>query len=69
MPEYCEKCLQVGHKCGNEGTRSSAPVKTVTIWIRKPEGTKEADKNQGAKDLNETLYKEIWQKPKVLAKL
>lgn len=50
-PEYCDKCLQVGHKChGKEGIR---PPRKQAKWVQKEvvnkNGTKEIQgTNEGA---------------------
>lgn len=35
VPEYCTKCMQVGHKCQDIGLRPKAAAKMVNKWLQK----------------------------------
>lgn len=40
FPEYCTKCMQVGHKCNaKEGPRPKTAPKLVSKWLQKQEAT------------------------------
>lgn len=51
VPEYCTKCMQIGHKCQlKDGPRNRPAPKIVSKWLQKPdENVVEGQSKQGNK--------------------
>lgn len=71
-PEYCDKCMQVSHKCHvKEGARPPIPTRRVSKWIHKNDTSKKGEAEiQGDQETAVIPQEEAWKvvSPKIATK-